>query len=148
MKKTLSDARAREQLLKRLERLKPKAAPLWGKMTAPQMLAHVADWMLMANGELRPALKKHPVRYPILKQLMIYWVPFPKGLPTAKELITRKPAAWSVERAAVREHFKSFGNPDPKAIWPDHPLFGRMNRKTWAVLAYRHTDHHFRQFGI
>jgi hypothetical protein len=148
MKKTLSDARARQELIERLDRLKPETTPLWGKMNAPQMLAHIADWMLMAKGDLKPALKKHPLRYPVLKQLVIYWLPFPKGVPTARELISRKPAEWSVERASVRQHFKSFGSPDPKAMWPDHPVFGRMNQKTWAVLAYRHTDHHFRQFGV
>ena len=147
MKKTLSDARARQELLARLERLRPDAKALWGRMTAPQMLAHVADWMLMAKGELKAAPKNVPLRYPVIKQLVIYWLPFPKGVPTAPELLSRKPATWAIEHAALRKHLESYGTMDPRGS-VDHPAFGKMTTKMWDVLAYRHTDHHFRQFGV
>jgi uncharacterized protein DUF1569 len=148
MQKSLSNARARQELLDRLERLKPEAAPLWGTMTAPQMLAHLADWMLMAKGELKVTLKKRPLRYPPLKQLLIYWLPFPRRVPTSPELIGRKPLEWEIECAAVRQHVQSFESLDPNAIWPEHPVFGKMTSKAWCVFAYRHMDHHLRQFGI
>jgi hypothetical protein len=148
MQKSLSNARARQELLDRLERLAPEARPLWGKMTAPQMLAHLADWMRMAKGELKAAAINRPLRYPPLKQLAIYWLPFPKGVPTAPELIRREPPEWAVEHAAVRQYVQWFENLDPKATWPDHPVFGKMTPKAWCVFAYRHMDHHLRQFGI
>ena len=31
---------------------------------------------------------------------------------------------------------------------PTRPLFGRMSTGDWDRLLYRHTNHHFRQFGI
>ncbi len=117
-------------------------------MTAHQMLAHLADWMLMAKGDLKTAPMKRMLRYPPLKQLAIYWLPFPKGVATAPELLGRKPSAWSVERAAVRERVQQFENLDPKLTWPEHPVFGKMSAKAWCVFAYRHTDHHLRQFRI
>ena len=146
MRRSLSDARARQELVDRLERLSPEAKPLWGKMTAPQMLAHLTDWMLMAKGELNAAPRKRVLRFPPIKQLVIYWLPFPKGVPTAPELITRRPSEWTVERAAVRKHVHSFEN--LPARWPEHPVFGKMTKRAWCVFAYRHMDHHFRQFGI
>ncbi|MDP9204545.1 MAG: DinB family protein [Gemmatimonadota bacterium] len=148
MPKSLSSARARQELVDRLERLTPDAIPLWGRMTAPQMLAHLADWMLMAKGELNTAAKKRVLRIPPLKQLVIYWLPFPKGVPTAPELISRKPSEWAIERATVRQHIQWFEDLDAKAVWPEHPAFGRMTPRAWCVLGYRHTDHHLRQFGI
>ena len=148
MQKSLSNTRARMELLDRLEHLAPEATPLWGRMTAPQMLAHLVDWMLMAKGELEVAAKNRPLRYPPFKQLVIYWLPFPKGVPTAPELISRKPLAWAIEHAAVRQHVQSFENLNPKAMWPEHPVFGKMTPKAWGVLGYRHMDHHLRQFGI
>jgi hypothetical protein len=148
MKRSLSDPRARQQLADRLERLAPGAKPLWGKMTAPQMVAHLADWMLMAKGELKTAPKKRALRFPPIKQLVIYWLPFPKGVPTAPELITRKPLAWKVERAAVRQHVESWENLNRQTMWPEHPVFGKMTARAWGVLGYRHMDHHLRQFGI
>ena len=148
MQRSLSDARARQQLLDRLKQLSPDATPLWGRMTPPQMLAHLADWMLMAKGELKAGAVRLPVRYPPLKQLAIYWLPFPKGVPTAPELLSRKPSEWAIERAAVRMHLQSFETLDSKTVWPDHPAFGKLTAAAWNVLGYRHTDHHFRQFGI
>ena len=148
MQKSLSNARSREELLERLERLTPGATPLWGTMTAPQVLAHLADWMLMAKGELKVALRNRPQRYPPLKQLLIYWLPFPKGIQTSPELIGRKPLQWDIEREAVRRHVRSFENLDRNAMWPEHPVFGKMTPKAWSVFAYRHMDHHLRQFGI
>jgi hypothetical protein len=147
MQRSLSDARARQELVERLERLSPEAKPLWGKMTAPQMLAHLADWMLMAKGELKTAPKNRALSFWPVKQLAIFWLPFPKGVPTAPELLSRKPLAWTVERAAVRNHVESFETLDP-AVWPEHPVFGVMTPRAWCVLGYRHTDHHLRQFGV
>ena len=148
MHKSLSSAAARQDLLERLQYLKPESRALWGSMTAPQMLAHVVDWMLMAKGELKTEPKNRPLRYQVIKQLAIYWLPFPKGVPTAPELLGRAAEEWAAECAALRRHVEWFGNLDPKAGWPIHPAFGRMTSKAWGVMAYRHTDHHFRQFGI
>ncbi|MDQ3672831.1 MAG: DinB family protein [Gemmatimonadota bacterium] len=148
MPRSLWNARARQDLLDRLERLSPEAKPLWGRMTAPQMLAHLANWMYMADGRLGTADRRLPLRYAPLKQLVVYWLPFPRGIPTAAELISRVPSDWEIERAAVRELVKAFETRDPKASWPIHPAFGKLTSKAWGVLGYRHTDHHFRQFGI
>ena len=77
-------------------------------MNAPQMLAHLVDWMEMARGGIHTTGRKSPLRYPPLKQLAIYWLPFPRGVSTAPELISRKPSAWVSERAAVCRHIGSF----------------------------------------
>ena len=117
-------------------------------MTAPQMLAHLVDWMLMAKGELPTAAKRSLLRYSPLKQLAIYWLPFPRGVPTAPELISRVPSAWAIEQAALRQHVQSFATMDPGAAWPEHPVFGTLSSRAWGVLGFRHMDHHLRQFGL
>jgi len=109
MPKSLSNARARQELLDRLERLTPEATPRWGTLTAPQMLAHLADWMLMAKGELKVALRNRPQRYPPLKQLLIYWLPFPKGYDITGAY-WQETSEWDTERTAVRRHVQSFEN--------------------------------------
>jgi hypothetical protein len=117
-------------------------------MSALRMLAHVADWMLMARGEIRTTPRNWVLQYPPLKQLAIYWLPFPKGVPTAPELVGREPLDWAIERAAVREHLRWFENLDPQMVWPEHPVFAKLDGKAWCVLGYRHMDHHLRQFGV
>ena len=148
MQRSLSNARARQALLERLGRLSPEARARWGTMTAPQMLAHLVDWMLMAEGKLKAAPKRRPLRYPPIKQLAIYWLPFPKGVPTAPELVGRPPLGWAVEQDAMRQHVESFANLASKSDWPEHPAFGKLTPQAWRVLGYRHMDHHLRQFGV
>jgi hypothetical protein len=148
MQRSLSNARARQALLDRLERLSPEATARWGTMTAPQMLAHLVDWMLMAEGKLETAPKLRPLRYPPIKQLAIYWLPFPKGVPTAPELVGRPPLEWALEQNAVRQHVEAFAQLGLRSEWPDHPAFGKLTAQAWGVLGYRHMDHHLRQFGV
>jgi hypothetical protein len=148
MPKSLSSQTARQELLDRLERLKPDATPLWGRMTAPQMLVHLVDWMAMASGDLPVASKNLVLRYPPLKQLLIYWLPFPKGVPTAPELLARVPSEWGAEFASACDGVRNFESLYLKGQWPEHPAFGMLTSQAWAVLAYRHTDHHLRQFGV
>ena len=148
MQRSLWDAGARSNLLARIDRLKPDAAPRWGRMNAPQMVAHVIDWMRMIKGEIATAPRHGPLRRTPVKQLVIYWMPWPKGVPTAPELLRSHPATWDAEVEALREHLRTFEQLASRTEWPDHPAFGKLSTRTWGVLGYRHTDHHFRQFGV
>jgi len=148
MPKTLWKESSRNELLGRIERLKPDAAPLWGKFTAPQMLSHLNGWMLMATGELETRNRKLLLRFAPVKQLAIYVLPFPKGLPTAPELLTQNPVDWSAEYARICRHIDNFESTHRNKPFPPHPAFGLLTPGAWGVLGYRHTDHHLRQFGV
>ncbi len=138
----------RRELHDRLRTLRPDATGRWGSMTAPQAVAHLSDATRMAMGELPCAPKKLPIRYPPLKQLIVYWLPFPKGAPTAPELIGRPLASWDQELADLTQLIERFSREPVDRAWPEHPAFGRLSRRAWGVLVYRHTDHHLRQFGV
>jgi hypothetical protein len=146
--KTLWDAANVRELQGRLARLDAGADRRWGTMSAPQMMAHLVDAMRMAVGEIRVPSKNLPIRFTPLKQLIIYCLPFPKGAPTAPQLISRPPADWPSESAMLATMIERFANRDQHGDWPEHPAFGRLTGRQWGVLAYRHIDHHFRQFGV
>ena len=146
--KSAWNADNRRELQQRVLALRPDTQGQWGRMTAPQMVAHLADSLRMALGGIPVAAKKSPIRYPPLKQLVICWLPFPKGVPTAVELITRAPSAWQSEIHDLNSLVDEFARRDRKGTWPDHPVFGRMHGGLWGVLVYRHMDHHLRQFGV
>jgi hypothetical protein len=132
----------------RIQQLKTTSEARWGRMTALQMVAHLSDSLRMASGELEVAPKNVPFRYSPLKQLALYVLPVPKGLPTARELIARKPSDWSIEVADLRDQLNGLVQRGAEALAPAHPAFGRMSAKQWGVLIYRHMDHHLRQFGV
>jgi len=146
---TFWDAAARDDLCRRVERLTPDATARWGKFSAPKMLAHLNDAMRMTSGDLPVAPKNLPLRYWPIKQLVIYVLPFPKGAPTAPELLARGEAAeLTIEQAAFRALATRVASKPATDTWPDHPAFGTLSHKAWGVLAWRHADHHLRQFGL
>jgi hypothetical protein len=147
--KSMWDANATLEMRDRLARLTPERTGGWGRMTAPEMVCHLAESLKMAIGELHVAPKNVPIRYPPLKQLVVYLAPFPKNVPTAPELLARPPREWRADVAdlqALVDRFSARGR-DARAAWPAHPAFGRLSRRAWGVLVYRHMDHHLRQFG-
>ena len=148
MPRTLWSESDRSELLARVDRLSPDMHPLWGKMSATQMMTHLTEWMRLATGELKSAPRNLPMRYPGIKQLIIYLMPWPHGVPTAPELLARDSSGWDVERADFTERLRSFEKLKSSSDWPLHPAFGRLSTNEWGVLGYKHTDHHLRQFGV
>jgi hypothetical protein len=139
---------SREKLSTRLYRLTPDTPAQWGRMNASQMLAHLSDAMRMATGELKVTLRKTPFRHPVIKHLIIYGPPFPKGVPTSPELLERQMTDWNGEREELLRLIDEFAAQPETKMLPPHPAFGKMNRRLWGALTYKHIDHHFRQFGV
>jgi hypothetical protein len=148
MPKSLWTESTRQEVVGRINRLTPDSKPLWGKMDAAGMLAHLLDWMRMAKGELPIRQRNLVIRHPPLKQFVIYWMPFPKGVPTAPELISRTSSDFAADVALLCSHVQSYGAMAEREDWPIHPAFGKMSHRAWGVLGYRHTDHHLRQFRV
>lgn len=146
--KSLWQEEARQELLTRLGKLTPEAKGAWGKMNAFQMLAHLSDGVRMALGELDVKPKKTPLRFAPLKKLVIYVVPFPKSAPTAPELIARTEGDWDKEVSALKELVVRFSTQQDREEWASHPAFGKMSKKDWGAVIYKHINHHFRQFGV
>jgi hypothetical protein len=135
-------------LARRIDGLSTSAAPLWGRMDCPQMLAHLSDGVRMALGELPVtgrgpgALRLRPVRH-----ALIYWLPWPKGAPTAPELLARRATDCHQECTELKHLLERLGAMEGARDWPEHPAFGRLNSRDWGALVHRHVDHHLRQFG-
>jgi uncharacterized protein DUF1569 len=146
--KSIWEAAAQRELADRLATLSPDRRALWGKMSAQQMVCHLVESLKMALGDLAVAPKNLPLRYPPLKQLVVYVAPFPKNAPTAPELvITATPNEWSRDVSTLTTLMDRFAARGPAGPLTDHPAFGRLSPRAWGVLVYRHMDHHLRQFG-
>jgi hypothetical protein len=146
---TVWDSSTREALSGRIARLTAGTRPVWGRLNASGMLAHVNDSYRMALGDLYVKPKNLPLRYPPLKQFVIYAMPFPKGAPTAPELIARcDGASLADEQQAYAALLVRLATVTPDTPLQNHPAFGRLTHRAYGVLIARHTDHHFRQFGL
>ena len=112
------------------------------------MLTHLRLSALMALGELPVANKsKRAFQVFPFKHLILHVVPFPKGAPTAPELLVPDTAAVDAIRSEVVTLVERLGEGPREGDGPVHPLFGRLSCREWGVATYKHMDHHLRQFG-
>jgi hypothetical protein len=136
----------------RLGKLEPQSERRWGKMTAAQMLAHCSVSMQWAVGEVVP--EKGALAARLMGRLVKPMVfrnedPLRKHSPMAKSLIVAD------ERDLPRERERLSGLVDKFAAGGaagctknPHSFFGKMTPEEWAILMYKHLDHHLRQFGV
>ena len=146
--KTVWDAETRAEMFTRLDKLRPNQPKLWGQMSVCQMLSHLADPIRAAMGELEVKEKKTPFRFPPLRFLIIYVFPFPKNVPTAPEFLARTAPSVAEGVAELKSTVTRFASRPAHAPFVRHAAFGRMGRKDWGCVMYKHIDHHLRQFGV
>ena len=78
----------------------------------------------------------------------LYWLPWPKGVATAPEMLTTTPSEWRGDIATLHALVDRVGERSPAAEWGVHPNFGPLSGQEWARLSRKHLDHHLTQFGV
>jgi hypothetical protein len=63
-------------------------------------------------------------------------------------MLATKSTTWASDVAALRSLVERFGTRDPRGVWPESKVFGRISGRSWGVLQHKHLDHHLRQFGV
>ena len=150
--KTLQTDGTLAELLDRISHLTPEAPPLWGRMTAPQMVRHLLDSFDLVLGKRAAAdvstfASRHLVKHLALR-LPVEW---PKGVPTRPEVDQEiggtKPGDFSAETDQLRGVLTRFAALPRDHSFSRHPMFATMTAWEWQRWAWLHTDHHLRQFG-
>lgn len=150
--KNLFDATVANQVKTRLGELQPQSERRWGKMTAAQMLAHCSQSMQWAVGEVVPEKGALPAR--LMGRLVKPMVfrnedPIRKNSPTAKSLIVVDERDLGKERQRLSGLIDKFVAGGAAGCTKNpHSFFGNMTPEEWAILMYKHLDHHLRQFGV
>jgi len=145
----LFDAPAKSEILQRLSALSPGSPRQWGKMSAPQMLAHCSVALESGTGDKpRPQKLIGKIFAPFVREGLLGDKPFSKGSPTDPTFVIRDERDFAYEKdrlAGLVERFCARGRDE--ACKQTHSFFGRMTGDEWGRLMYKHLDHHFRQFG-
>jgi len=146
---TIWDSSVRNSIADRAQRVTAESTPRWGKFNATGMMAHITDSLRMALGDLPVKSKKLPLRFKPVRHVIIYYLPMPKGAPTAPELIARcSSAVLDDEKKAFAELLNRVAAVPPGTKLNDHPAFGDLSYDEYGALIAKHTDHHLRQFGV
>jgi hypothetical protein len=157
--RTLARPRDREAILARLHALRPDARPRWGRMSAHQMVCHLADSVRMLRGETRATSTLRLRPRILVKWIALYLpVPWPGGLPTSPEIDQERggtpPKTFDADLRELEMLVSGVVSttdatePAAQRARPPHPVFGRLSDADWLRWAYRHMDHHLRQFGL
>jgi hypothetical protein len=146
---SIFETQAQQDLRTRMSQLRPGLTPKWGKMSVSQMQIHLIDALRMATGELACRPKPSPLKNALGRWLVIYSpLPWPKGAPTAPELLARASANFDAEQRDLLDTFDHVVQAGQNLPWAEHPAFGHLTTKDWGTLIWRHTDHHLKQFGL
>lgn len=143
------DTAVHAAVLKRINQLRPDANRRWGRMSAPQMIAHLSDQMRHTLGDAGCAAQPGLLRNSLVRYLAIYWVPWPKGrIKGPPEAFVTQPTDWDADIQTLLKLLDRFVARGAKGVWPEHPLMGRMTGKDWGVFCHKHFNHHLSQFGV
>ncbi len=148
--KNLYDPSLVLEVTERLERLRPDSPRLWGTMTAPQAVAHCSVGFEWALGDTRPPrmLLGRIVGGFVKRMVLRNDEPLRRNSPTAPGLVVADQRELDTERTRLRALINRFSAAGPEGCTTNpHSFFGRLTPEQWAVLMYKHVDHHLRQFG-
>jgi hypothetical protein len=139
----------RAEIIRRLATVRPDSVARWGRMSAHQMVCHLADAFRMALGQKRVTLESSLLKRTILKWIVLYApLRWPPGIRTSAELdqrgdVSTRPAEFAADMAEVGRLVDLAAR---TRSTEKHPYFGPMSDSDWWRWGYLHADHHLRQF--
>lgn len=69
--------------------------------------------------------------------------------PTVRSLVVADERDFAEERDRLSRLIDKFAAGGPAGCTRNpHTFFGKMTPDQWAILTYKHLDHHLRQFGV
>jgi len=148
--KTVFDKETRDELIRRINKLNENSTALWGKMNINQMMNHNTQWNEWVSDK-----KKNKQAFVgllfgkmALKSVLKDETPLRRNTPTTPELrienlnenidFQSERSKWIAQTEAY-SHFSNEGFV--------HSFFGKMTNEQIGYLAYKHADHHLRQFN-
>jgi hypothetical protein len=148
--KNLFDLARVTEIKQRIASLTPDSERQWGTMTPAQVLTHCARAMEMATGEVKlPRMFiGRLIGWKIGTLVLRDDKPLRRSAPTARELVVKDDPDFEAGRARLLASVDRFVAQGPAGCTTHpHTFFGKLTSDQWAVLNYKHLDHHLRQFG-
>ena len=148
--KSIFEETNRLELVGRINTVQKNSFAQWGKMNVTQMVKHCVVWEEWIQGTNKPVYKQEFLGYIFGKMALRRMIkddkPFDRGIPTSKSFqIKEQSGDLELEKAKwirMIESYRHYSNPGFI-----HDFFGKMTPEQVGILAYKHSDHHLRQFG-
>lgn len=144
----LFEQAAAQEVLSRLNTITANTPANWGKMNAAQMVTHCQAPFKVYFGEMK--MKQALIGRlfgKIAKKKLLSPKPWSRNLPTSPEFKIADERNFNAERQRLIDYINRFSTEGYTITSTVHPFFGKMSSQEWATLAYKHLDHHLKQFG-
>lgn len=145
--KTVFRKPTRDDLIVRINALDENQTAQWGKMNVYQMLEHCSlfEEMVLTKTEYKRTFLGRIFGKMVLRGFLKDEAPMKQNMPTLTQLRVNENG--DVEFARKRwisllEEYANFSNHGFV-----HPFLGKMTKEQAGYLAYKHADHHLRQFS-
>jgi hypothetical protein len=149
--KTIFDPAIRDELTIRVKALDENNKALWGKMNVFQMTRHCTIWNEWVLGKSKIS-NKQGFLGKIFGQMALRSntkddKPLGKNTPTGKAFtVKQKEGDLNAEKKILINLIADFEHFSDDQFM--HDFFGKMTREQIGVFAYKHSDHHLRQFNV
>lgn len=146
--KSIFDDSTKEELIARINSLTANNNTQWGKMNLYQMLKHCTLWEEWISGKQqnKRVLIGRIFGRMALKAVLKDETPLRRNSPTIKEFKVREETgdidAEKEKWIALLQANVNF--PNSEFV---HSFFGKMTKEQIGYMAYKHADHHLRQFN-
>ena len=148
--KTIFDKSTRGELINRINALNENSTAKWGKMNVYQMLKHCTLWqeMILQNKKYKRAFIGLFLGKMLLKNEVKDDRPMKQNNPTIPELKISETngdiESEKIKLISLMNEYSQYSFPDFSFV---HPFFGKMTKEQIGYHAYKHIDHHLRQFN-
>ncbi|MES2388748.1 MAG: DUF1569 domain-containing protein [Bacteroidota bacterium] len=139
-----------DQVIQRINKLKPETAALWGKMSVDQMLAHcnVPYEMAFTNKHPEPNFILGFILKTFVKDTVVGTKPYKKHSQTAPAFVIKGSRNFENEKVRLISYIKQAQQLGEKHFdGKKSNSFGNLNADEWNTMFYKHIDHHLQQFG-
>lgn len=148
---SIYSAQTTETTLKRLSDLTSQSQPKWGKMNVAQILAHLNVSYDLAYEKINSPVSFFTklIMKLFVKNIIVSEKPYPKNSRTSPVFIITDEHDFEKEKAL---YIKNITETEKKGVLyfegKENPSMGKLTAIEWNNMFYKHTDHHFKQFGV
>ncbi len=141
-----------DEMIGRINKLRPDTQRLWGKMDVGQMLAHLCvayEMIYEPEKHKKPNFLIRFVLKNFVKKMVTNETPYGKNKPTAPAFKMVSEKDFEIEKARLITYIEK-----TQALGESHFdgkesfSFGDLNRSEWNNMLYKHLNHHLSQFGV
>lgn len=151
--KTLFDPATRTELQNRIQTLSSSHTALWGKMNVFQMTLHCNNWnnWVLGKGNYSNHVYKQELLGKIFGKMALKSntkndKPIGKGMPAGAFVVKEQEGDTEAQKALWIQGIDDYARFANERFV--HDFFGKMSREQIGIFAYKHFDHHLRQFGV